>query len=153
MDTFCRHLNYLSDELVALSLFSNQLDDEAKEKMRLKLLAEQETESYQQRTSNSIRYIRRDESFADMELHNFITHRSIFLFQTLNTDISFLKKNAKYWKSLASYKCVRKKIKNMFVVVNDSVERALGQTVIAINNHKARTEENLQNLLTSKITK
>lgn len=146
----CRHLNYLSDELVVLCLFSNQVTDEEKEKIRFKLQTEVEG-VYEQRTKHSIQYEYKDEKFSELELHDFVTHHSMFLFHTLNADVTFLNENAKDWNDLESYQRTRALMKNLFVAVNDSAERALSQTAFAINNQKARTEENLQNLLTSKL--
>lgn len=68
-------------------------------------------------------------------------------------DTSFLQENTTEWEQSASYQNVRHKLKHLFVVVNDASERALGQTANAINNQKARTEQNLQNLLASRLNK
>lgn len=150
IETFCRHLTYLSDEMVILALFSNQLNDDEKEKIRSKLQVGQE-DVYQRRTNNSIRFIHTGESFTQLELHNFVTHRSMFLLKTMDMDLTFMERYTKYWKQLESYQNLREKLKKLFVVVNDSSERALGQTANAINNQKARTENNLQNFLTCKL--
>lgn len=150
IQSFCRHLTYLSDEMVALSIFSNQLTDDEKERIRSKFQAGQ-SEIHTERTENSIQHIYSNENFTELELYDFITPRSMFLFHTLNIDASFLNHQSKNWKNLESYQRAREKMKNLFVVVNDSSERALGQTANAINNQKARTEENLQNFLTCKL--
>lgn len=145
IDAFSRHLTYLSDELVILSLFSKLITKEQKEAIRLKLVYEVGL-----RTEHSIRR-EVDGSVLHMELHDFISERSMFLFSTLGIDGSFLEHESSEWENLDSYHVARRMLKSLLVVVNDSVERALGQTANMINHQKAKTEENLQNLLTCKL--
>lgn len=142
---FSRHLTYLSDELVILSLFSKLITNEQKEAIRLKLVHE-----VGQRTEHSIRRVI-EGNISHMELHDFISERSMFLFSTLGIDSSFLEYETSEWENLDSYHIARRTLKSLLVAVNDSVERALGQTANMINHQKARTEENLQNLLTCKL--
>lgn len=147
IDQLSTHLTYLSDELVVLSIFSTELNGDEKEEIRMKL-----TQRVAPRTENSNRYIKDDRSFSSLQLHDFVSDRSMFLFSILDFDISFMEQNAHEWEMLQSYQIARQKLKKLLVVVNDSSERALGQTANAINHQKARTEENLQNFLTSKLS-
>lgn len=146
IETFCRHLTYLSDEMMILSVFSNHLNSDEKEKIRLKLV-----HAVGPRTENSIRYKYKGENFSSFDLDHFVSNRSMFLLSTLDIDVSFLQQNAREWETFESYHHARNILKNLFVVVNDSSERALGQTSNAINYQKARTENNLQNYLTCKL--
>lgn len=146
IEAFRRHLTYLSDKMVVLSVFSNQLNIDEKENIRIKLV-----QHVAPRTKNSIRYTHNEENFSSIQLHDLVTNHSMFLFSTLNIDVSFLEHNANEWEILESYYYARQKLKKLLVVVNDSSERALGQTSNAINHQKARTEENLQKYLTCKL--
>lgn len=147
INAFSRHLTYISDEMVVLSLLSNLLNNEQKEAIRLKLVQE-----VGPRTEHSIKCIN-ENNFSQLELHDFVSERSMFLFSTLNIDSSFIHYNASEWENLQSYRIARQKLKSLLVAVNDPVERTLGQTANMINHQKARTEENLQNLLTCKLNK
>lgn len=148
LKAYSRHLWYLSDELVVLSLFSDHLVHDEKEMMRRKL-----TPVVGERTTNSIKHNVNVESFSVLHLSDFVTDRSMFLFSALHLDASFLEHEAKDWGQCVSYRNNKCLLKKWLVAVNDSAERALGQTAIAINNQKARTEETLQNLLLSKFNK
>lgn len=143
-----RHLYYLSDELVVVSIYSKHLSNENKEIIRAKL-----GRDFGPRTNNSIRYISNDTDFSTMQIHDFITNRSTYLFSLLELDISFLNHNVDTWDELQSFQETRKKLKMLLPVVNDHAERTLGQTSNAINNQKARKEHTLQNLLSSKFNK
>lgn len=144
---FTRHLTYLSDENILLSLFSNIISSEQKEAIRLRLVRTIGT-----RTENSNRCMRQD-SFSTCELQDFVSPRSMFLFLALKIDVPFIEHSATEWDNLESYKNARIRLKNLLVVVNDSAQRALGQTSNFIHHQKARTEINLQNLLNSKVKK
>lgn len=145
INAFSRHLTYISDEMVVLSLFSKLLDNEEKEAIRSKLVQE-----VGPRTAHSVKRIH-ENNFSQLELHDFVSDRSMFLFSTLNIDSSFIQYNTSEWENLETYHIARQKLKNLLVVVNDSAERALGQISNMINHQKARTEENLQNMLTCKL--
>lgn len=148
IEAFSRHLTYLSDEMIALSLFSYQLDNDEREEIRLRF-----NRTVQARTENSIRYIFNDDNFSSLELNDFVTQRSGFLLSTFDVDISFMEYDTLEWHNMQSYQQAREKLKNLLVTVNDSAERALGQTANMINYQKARNENNLQNLLTCKLSK
>lgn len=147
IEQFCNHLTYLSDEMVILSIFSNQLNGDEKEKIQSKL-----NQTVGPRTANSIRYKHEEGFFSSLELQDFITDRSMFLLSCLDIDLSFVEHNANEWETLESYQYARQMLKKLLVVVNDSSERALGQTANAINHQKARTEQNLQNYLICKLS-
>lgn len=145
-NAFCRHLTYLSDEMVVLSLFSNQVPINEKEIMRQKLSREVSI-----RTENSIKHQHTEEEYSLLQLNHFVSPRSLFLLTLFDLDLSFLNQVSSNWEELASYQNAREKIKNTLVVVNDSTERALGQAANMITGQKARTEQHLQNLFTSKL--
>lgn len=148
IDVMSRHLTYLSDELVVLSIFSNQLHNDQKEAIRLKL-----SRTVGPRTEHSIRHINNRDNFSSLEIPDFISNRSMFLLKAFDIDDTFLMFNASDWNNLESYQRTRQHLKDLLTVVNDAAERALGQTANAINHQKARTEENLQNLLCTKLVK
>lgn len=141
-----RHLYYLSDEFIPISLFSKHLSNGDKEIMRIRL-----HQDFGPRTENSIRHISSiDNNFSTLQLHDFISNRSMYLFSLLEVDISFLDYEAHIWDSLESFQDARAKLKILLAVVNDHSERRLGQASNAINNQKARKEQTLQNLLSAK---
>lgn len=95
IDQFRNHLTYLSDEMVTLSIFSNQLNNCEKEKIRSKLI-----HIVGPRTEHSIRYMNDEGPFSSLQLNDFVTDRSMFLFSTSNIDASFLEHNASEWEYL-----------------------------------------------------
>lgn len=147
LKTFQRHLNYLSDELVVLSIFSNRICYEEKEIIRRKL----NRNDVGPRTNCSIQYIMNESfDFAQMDLVDFINDRSMYLFKLMQMDVSFLDQEARTWDSNPSYQSTRKTLKNLLVPVNDCSESVLGQTAQAISLQKAQTEINLQKYLSSR---
>lgn len=145
LTVFKRHLYYLSDELIVASLFSNHMSDDNKEAIRIKI-----SQNIGPRTVDSIRYTSYRTDFSTLQVQDFITNRSMYLFSLLESDISFLNHSANIWNELESYQKTRDKLKSLLPVVNDHSERILGQTSNAIMNKKARKEHTLQNILSSK---
>lgn len=143
-----RHLYYLSDELVVVSIFSKHLSHHNKEMIRNKLCWISGP-----RTEHSIRHIADDNGFSTLQMHDFITNRSFYLFSLLELDVSFLNHNANTWDELQSYQNAKEQLISLLPVINDHSERILGQTSNAIMNQKAKNEHNLQKLFSVKFNK
>lgn len=75
-------------------LFRDQIKitDRAKHRLFSKLNL-----NYGPRTAHSIRYISNETIFSTLQIHEFITNRSMYLFSILQLDISFLDHNAETW--------------------------------------------------------
>lgn len=87
LDAFGRHLWYLSDELILLSLFSNKVS--MQEKLDLIILL---TKHIGRRTENSIKFTGQIVDIQKLELSDFISTRSYFLLHMLDIDLSFLER-------------------------------------------------------------
>lgn len=141
-NSFKNHLWYLGEELVILSLFSDKVSIEDKNRMRLQVTSNQ----YPDRNNNSLKL--RD-YVEGMELPDLVTERSRFFFSVLNLETDFLLQNAATWDRNKAYKKNRILIKDWIVVVNDLAERALGKADQIIQNQRARSEKRFQDLFLS----
>lgn len=142
LNTFRNHLWYLGEELVVLALFSENATNQEKNRMRVKLSSKR----YPPRSENSLR---RKDRIDGMELPDFVTERSRFIFDIMDIDTSFLNVRAEAWEKNTSYKKAKKMIGDLVVVVNDSAERALGRANNIVKNQKARSEARFLNMFLS----
>lgn len=142
LNSFSNHLWYLGEELVVLALFSDKVSDDDKNRMRIKLASNE----YPARGNNSLRF---KDDIDGMQLPDFVSERSRFMFSILDIDTSFLSENAESWQYNTSYKKAKKFVSSLIVVVNDTAERALGKADNIIKNQKARSETRLQNMFAS----
>lgn len=148
IEAFSRHLWYLSDELILLSLFSNKVSTESKTNI-CNLIEHNVGE----RTNNSIRYREPIDNIQRLELHQFVSKRSLFLLHQLEVDLNFLEDDPTDWHTLASYRSAQKKIHDLLVVVNDSAERAIHLGINLIDGQKVQTEARLQDFIVSAYAK
>lgn len=139
-----RHLWYLSDELIALSLFSEKVSVDEKIDM-----VAQMTRQAGERTENSIKHTAEIDDIKNLQLHHFISGRSFFIFERLQLDAEFLNENPEDWNRLRSYKHAKKTILGLLTVVNDSAERALQLGAITITNQRVQSESRLQDFIIS----
>lgn len=141
---FKRHLWYLSEELMILSLFSKKVSVEEKDSIRRLLIP---GDPIPRRSCNSIRYQGTIRYIQNLNLHNFATTRSKYLFSRLNINARFLEEPAANWHQLKSYKTAETKIRNLIVVVNDSCERLLRQGELLITEQRVRSDVALQSAI------
>lgn len=142
INAFQNHFWYLGEELVILSLFSENVSFQDKNTMRLKI----NSREYPPRSDNSLRL----KNYADgLKLADLVTERSRFMLSILDVDTSFLEERAETWKHSKSYKNTEKFIEDLIIVVNDPAERALGRATTIIQNQKARSEARFQNMFLS----
>ena len=95
------HLWYLTDDLMSLSFFSNDVDNQTKEKMLIAL------------------------ENVSMNLDDFLTKRSKYVFELLGINWAFMKEDCPdKWSSITENQDAHK-IVNSMKVVNDTAERAV----------------------------
>lgn len=135
---------YLSDELITLSIFSDKVSIEEKNFISSMLIV---PDTVPPRTENSLRFSGSIDDVENVELWNFISPRSCFLFFVLNIDTTFLASGAENWANLDSYINAKRKIDALLIGVNDSAERGLRKTNILIEKQKVRTEQRLQDAI------
>lgn len=141
---FKRHLTYLSDELILLSLFSNKVT--ADEKLDLSIFMIQHVSN---RTPNSIKHTTAIEDIQNLRLVDFISPRSWYLFEILDIDSSFLTEAPENWDEMQEYLTAKKKVQDLIVVVNDSCERAVQLGAQLIEGKRIQTESRLQDFIVS----
>lgn len=139
-----RHLWYLSDELVVLTLFSDKVSNYDKYLMQMKLIRQ-----VSKRTENSIIYTAEIDDIQNIELQDFISPRSFFLFEQLDLPNDFLDADVSDWTEMESYKKAKQIILNLITVVNDSAERALQFGANIISNQRVQDESRLQDFVVS----
>jgi len=115
-----RHLWYLGEEMVPLSLFSDVVPVETKRLMVARL---QETLGQQELDCRSIRCtVTQDLSIKTLD--SFIGPCSGFFFDALQLDTSFFEEDVENWPLIESYQNAKKTVQAM-KVVNDCAERAI----------------------------
>lgn len=148
LNAFQRHLWYLSDELITLALFSDKVSHEEKFNMILMMIP-----IVSIRTQNSIKHVDPIDDFQNLELHQFISPRSRFLFQLLDIDNSFLSVDTADWNDNQEYRIAKKKIHDLIVVVNDCSERTLQLGANIIDNQRVQSDAKLQEFIISSFSK
>lgn len=139
-----RHLWYLSDELVALAFFSNKVSTDDKLNM-----ATQMVRRVGVRTENSIKHTTEIDDIQNIQLHNFISERSFFLFEQLQLNSEFLNTNPRDWNEMKSFKLAKQAVLDLIVAVNDSAERALQLGAQTITNKRVQSQSRLQDFIIS----
>lgn len=148
LSAFKRHLWYLSDELITLALFSDKVSHEVKFDMTLMMIP-----IVGNRTPNSIKHVDPIDDHQNLELHQFVSSRSQFLFRVLNIDNSFLSVDTADWNNNQEYRIAQRKIHDLIVVVNDSSERTLQLGANIIDNQRVQSDAKLQEFVTSSFYK
>jgi len=114
---FLNHLWYLSEELVALAFFDDNVAEERKKRMVKNL----------ERPGKSIRIVKASlkmEEIDETEIEDFVSVRSMQLFKTLNLSTDFFSLPPSLWLSDESYISGKKKASQLRVV-NDTAERGV----------------------------
>lgn len=141
--SFKEHLWYLGGELVTLSLFSNHVSIDTKNRIRGRI-----SRNIGERNIRSLKFsFEETTQFVDMNLEDFIDSRSFFLFQLLDTTADFLQQDAATWNHITSYITIKKIVEETIIVINDGAERLLGNADKIIRTQKARKEKYFKNLL------
>lgn len=143
---FERHLWYLGEELVILSLFSKKVSNDDKDMINILLIR---GGRMTRRTCNSLRYQEKLTNVENLSLHSFVSLRSNFLLERLDLDTSFFEECAEEWPKMESYRNAEKIVSDLLISVNDGSERLLRRAELIINNQKVRSETALQNAIVS----
>ena len=139
-----RHLWYLSEELIPLSLFSDHVSIDTKRQMvlRIREIIGHGVE-YQER---STRYTVQDmTTLLNNPLESFIGPASALFFSALHIDETFLESDVEEWANIDSFQKARKAARALRVV-NDSAERGISLAT-AFNSSITKQEEQKQFLL------
>lgn len=118
---FLRHLWYLSEDLVALSFFDERISSAIKIKMV------QAMTSQQSMTENTRKLcLKQDDlkSFISKDISDFVTQKSMILFEKFGLSTSFLDLPVDQWESDNDYQASLEIVRSI-KVVNDVVERAV----------------------------
>jgi hypothetical protein len=134
------HLWYLSEELVGLALFDENVSSSVK-RLMVEALNTQGTERPAKRPEIDLKV------FGDHSktLEQFVTTNTMTLFQLLNMPSGFLSTDPETWKDNAEYKAASTVVSGL-KVVNDNAERGVS-LVQEFNKKLTKDEEQLQFLL------
>lgn len=154
MSAFGRHLNYMSEELTPLCLFSEKVAIEEKNRISDKLRAsfnEVLPLRNHSRTSNHVALSydeNEDYDWEQLSLSDFIGVRSQYFFHTMNLPRDFLNINANEWKLNKNYNNAKKIVENSLVCINDASERVIASCKNKFNKQRCRKEVTFrQNIL------
>lgn len=120
-----RHLHYLGEELILLSLFSDKISINEKNEIARKLLQIGMDITERNLQSNHIKFNEIVENWNTKQIVDFVGKRSLYLFYVFNISTDFLEVGADEWNENPDYlnaKCI---ISNALVCVNDSTERVI----------------------------
>ena len=121
-----RHMWYLSEELVPLSLFSESISDEVKRKISKKISSCSCSVSYSKRIGESFGkpFLPIIPKVLPQDLSFFAGQDSLWFFRILDIDSSFLDVPVRYWCNNDAY-LEAKEIISRLGVVNDAAERGV----------------------------
>ena len=146
LNKFKRHLWYLTQEMVPLSLFSSTISDEVKKQMSSKILECAKDRAGDKRIGTGygkpVHPLMPDSVNEDLTW--FIGPGSISFFEITHVDSSFLTKLVHTWQFDPSYTEARTMVANL-AVTNDAAER--GVKLCADFKGSVKSERNLQTIL------
>ena len=116
LNKFSNHAWYLSSELTCLAFFDDDVNNSMKSKM-VKALSKKNTDERSFKASIN------QSSISNLQLNHFVSENSLFFFEIIGIEASFLKKRVKEWAKDESYIEYRNICTNL-VVVNEVAERA-----------------------------
>lgn len=128
---FLGHLWYLSEELVALAFFDDEVSLESKQKMVI-ALNEEGSDYSPKRITLDISHIE------EKNIEDFVTSNTLRFFRILGIPSAFLQKEPRLWGEDEDYKASREIVRSMRVV-NDIAER--GVALIEEFNKLITTDE------------
>lgn len=138
--TFSRHLWYLSEELVGLSLFDDTVTIQVKKQTVVAMKTRERT------VENSKKFITKDiSSLTSKNISHFASKHSFLLFKQFELPHTFMDKNPECWMSDENYQYCKTVLSDL-KVVNDLAERGVA-LIQQYNNCLTRSEEQKQYLL------
>ena len=138
-EKMARHLWYLSEELVGLSLFDDDIMPNIKDQMVEAILQNENKEAPAKKITVSL------ESLDSKTLPTFASSNTRLLFKRLKIPNSFLHLPAAQWEENEDYQKARAFCKSLSVT-NDHAERSVA-LVQTFSGHLTKDEEQLQYLL------
>jgi len=140
LKVFMRHLWYVSETLVGLSLFDDEVDDETKVSMVTALEC-----AGADNPSKRILMEEKDSVISSKKLNEFVTSNTRQLFNALDIPQQFLQQHPSLWKSLDDYRRGQNRVMSL-KVVNDAAERGIS-LIQSFNAVISNQEEQKQYLL------
>jgi hypothetical protein len=134
---FLGHLWYLSEELVALAFFDDEVSFETKQKM-VTALSEEGSDYSPKRISLDVNYV------AEKNIEDFVSSNTLRFFKILGISSAFMEKEARLWEEDEDYKASKNIVSSMRVV-NDIAER--GVALIEEYNKLITTNEEQKQFL------
>lgn len=147
----CRHLNYLSEELSPLVIFSNKISFEEKNDVAAKLIRLSSINLPPRRIgsnqiSNHIEYTERIEfgEIDQLEISRLIGGRSHYLFNVMKIKTNFLHCDAESWPTNNEYLRARNIISKTLICVNDNSERVISASKHRISRQRCRNNDSFR---------
>jgi len=140
LKVFMRHLWYVSETLVGLSLFDDEVDDETKISMVTALEC-----AGADKPSKRILMEEKDSVISSKKLNEFVTSNTRQLFNALDIPQQFLQQHPSMWKSLDDYRHGQNRVMSL-KVVNDAAERGIS-LIQSFNAVISNQEEQKQYLM------
>lgn len=134
-----RHLWYLSEELIALAFFDDEVDKDTKRKM-VNNLSKQGVEKEPRK-----RILIEPKAIPELCLHDFVTSSTMSFFDILGMKADFIRTDPDNWESQEDFQLAKKFVYSL-AVVNDRAERAV-KLIQDFNTSITRSEEQRQYLL------
>lgn len=144
-----RHLYYMSEELVPLSLFSEKLQIAEKNEIREKLI-NFESETMPPRLmspnqlNNHIAYTsgmnQPKYDWSLLSIVDLIGERSVFFFDVLGINRGFLRVDASEWGKQKEYNAVKRVIHAALICINDGSERVISKCKSKYKKQRCRKE-------------
>ena len=105
---FQKHLWYLSEELIALSLFDDEVSNSEKKKI-VQSIHENTEPGNNDNDDEPLKKSTKDtELFSKISLHNFVGPHTVKFFDKLQITISLLNLEIEQWSNSDAYKCAKK---------------------------------------------
>lgn len=149
-----RHLNYMSQELAPLSVFSTKLSVQEKNEIAEKLcstaerIAPRETNQLSNHTSFDEALNDANYDWSSKRVIDLIGERSLFFFDTMNLPRGFLSIDAGEWDTSRDYMRAREIVQSALVCINDGSERVVSNSKYKLQRQRCRKESTFrQNIL------
>lgn len=138
--TFLRHTWYLSEQLIALAFFDNQISISEKESMITAL-------EKKSNIKNKIKAVILEKNIENAKLEHFVSETTIDFFKIMNNNKlpQFLEMSPGAWTENEEYLSIQKKVQQL-AVVNDHAERGIAM-ITEFNGILTNHEEQKQYLL------
>lgn len=153
IETFSRHLYYLGEELIVLSLFSNRTSENEKHEMAERLLQFDVDIPERDFDANHIKFNGHIERWSDMRIVNFVGERSLHLFQLFDIPLNFLSTNAESWGENAEYLSAKNKIEAALICVNDGSERVISTCKSKCKKQRCKNDTSFRRSMLEKFMK